>query len=623
MPTTTHLPQCFVKIGGQDMAEDFMDSIVEVVVDSSLYLPSMFTILIHDSQLKWVDDASLDIGKAVEIKFKQSDDDGAAEGVVIQGEITAIEPSFSAEGQTKLLIRGYDKAHRLHRGKKTRTFLKKKDSDLVSTIAGEAGLSADADTTSTTYDYIIQNNQTNMEFLQSRAERIGFQVYVLDGKLCFKKGQANAGDGPTLELGESLRSFRPCWTAAHQVNKVVVNSWDPKNKKQLTSNAVPSSSLNQGGMSKTGGATADGAFGTAEEVITDRPVATVGEAQELATGLSDDIGREYIEAEGECEGHPGIKAGYKITINNLGTRFSGGYLVTSATHVYTETGYKTTFSVNGRQPNTLSHLLGGGWQSGQGMGLVNGVVTGMVTNLNDPDNLGRVKVKYAWLGEIESDWMRIATPMAGAQRGIYYLPEINDEVLIAFEHGDTHRPYIIGYLWSSVDKPPKQNSEVSSGGKVNERIIHSRSGHWIILDDTDGSEKIIVRDKTGKNEWIIDSAQNSMTIKVEGDFTVEAGGKVTIKSKADMTLESQAKCDLKITGDLTMDTKGQGAFKSIGNLTLDTKAQGSIKSATQLSMEGTAQASLKGAQLSVSGDAMAEVKSSGILVVQGSLVKIN
>src|SRR5690606_22829651 len=126
-------------------------------------------------------------------------------------------------------------------------------------------------------------------------------------------------------------------------------------------------------------------------------------------------------------------------------------------------------------------------------GRFNGVVIGVVTNNNDLEGLGRVKVRYPSLGmlpPVESDWCRIAAPMAGPMAGWYAIPEINDEVLVAFEHGDPAYPYVIGGLWNTMDRPPKPSQAVVIGGKVTKRILRSRSGHEITLDDTIGKESI-------------------------------------------------------------------------------------------------------------------------------------
>ena len=202
-------------------------------------------------------------------------------------------------------------------------------------------------------------------------------------------------------------------------------------------------------MAKLGAQPPRAPSAAATATIVDRPVTSIDEANALAAGLSNDLSREFIQAEGVCDGDPGVKAGWTVTIKNVGSRFSGQYRITSALHVYNRDGYETRFSISGREPDTLGHLLAPEMQAGAN-GTVRGVVTGLVTNLNDPDNLGRVKVKYAWLGEVESFWVRMASPAAGGGRGFEMLPEVNDEVLLGFEHGDVQRPYILGVLWNST-----------------------------------------------------------------------------------------------------------------------------------------------------------------------------
>jgi uncharacterized protein involved in type VI secretion and phage assembly len=183
-----------------------------------------------------------------------------------------------------------------------------------------------------------------------------------------------------------------------------------------------------------------------------------------------------------------------------------------------------------------------------------GVVVGIVTNNNDDEGLGRIKVKFPWLSDSdESWWARIAAPMAGKDRGIYFLPEVDDEVLVAFDQGDVRFPYIIGALWNGQDVPP-ESKPLDSDGKVIRRVIKSRSGHIIRLDDSDGAEKIEIIDKTEKNSITIDTSANNISIKADGDITLESDlGKVVIKGQI-VEIQSTAQ-DVKIEAKNTMDLK--------------------------------------------------------------------
>jgi uncharacterized protein involved in type VI secretion and phage assembly len=198
-----------------------------------------------------------------------------------------------------------------------------------------------------------------------------------------------------------------------------------------------------------------------------------------------------------------------------------------------------------------------------------GMTVGVVTNNKDEEGLGRVKVKFPWLSEQdESYWARVVTPMAGKDRGMYFLPEKDDEVLVAFEHGMIEFPYIIGALWNGQDKPPESNND----GKNNKRVIKSRSGHQIILDDTENNEQIIIRDKTGKNEIIIDSKNHAITVRVEKDMVVEVMGKVNINNPDGELVIETKKMILK--GELEVEKNS----RLKGNLKVDknTKIKGNF-----------------------------------------------
>lgn len=209
----------------------------------------------------------------------------------------------------------------------------------------------------------------------------------------------------------------------------------------------------------------------------------------------------------------------------------------------------------------LLDVLGDTETSRQGSRIY-GVMIGLVSDNQDPDSLGRVKLRFPWKDDSdESTWARIATLMAGKDRGSWFLPEVGDEVLVAFEHGDVQHPYVLGALWNGVDTPSGDNSD----GQNNIRKIKSRSGHELIfddtsnaekvtvktkaghtinLDDTAGGEKIEVKDKTGSNKVVIDSVQNSISIectmqlKIKANMVeISADSTMTIKAGAMLTLE--------------------------------------------------------------------------------------
>lgn len=184
---------------------------------------------------------------------------------------------------------------------------------------------------------------------------------------------------------------------------------------------------------------------------------------------------------------------------------------------------------------------------------VSGVVVGVVTNNQDPEGMGRVKLKFPWLSdEDESNWARVATPMAGKERGFYFLPEVEDEVLVAFEQGDVRFPYVVGALWNGKDAPPASNED----GKNNVRVIKSRSGHVVRLTDEDGKEMIEIIDKSTKNTIRIDTSKNTITITSDKDIVLSAAqGKITldaqeieVKSSANAKVEAGGNLDLKATG---------------------------------------------------------------------------
>lgn len=178
----------------------------------------------------------------------------------------------------------------------------------------------------------------------------------------------------------------------------------------------------------------------------------------------------------------------------------------------------------------ISHGLGGNWY---------GVFSALVTDIKDPDGQGRVKISLPWSpdssGQRYEAWARLATMMGGNNRGSWFIPDVNDEVLVAFEAGNPRRPFVVGCLWNGVDKPP---ASMDGGGKNYKKVLRSRNGVKITLDDQDGQEKMILetpggqkitlKDGPGAVE-IVDSNGNSVKLETAG-ITITASAKVTINA---------------------------------------------------------------------------------------------
>ena len=181
-----------------------------------------------------------------------------------------------------------------------------------------------------------------------------------------------------------------------------------------------------------------------------------------------------------------------------------------------------------------------------------GVVVGIVTNnRGGPQGMHCVRLRFPWLGsEDESHWARVASPMAGKGRGAYFLPEVGDEVLVAFEHGCVEHPYVIGALWNGRDGAPENNDD----GENNQRSLTSRSGHVIRLSDRAGQETVEIVDKTGHNRMVFSAADNKITIEARGDIElVSQTGKLTIRAVG-ITLQSTAGVD--VSANASVDIKG-------------------------------------------------------------------
>ena len=598
----SHFP-FIISVGEVPLPELVLNDIEEIIINTNLHMPGMFSIRFRDTDplgaiipvaLQYADNPMFSIGVPVSIRAVAVEESPIPGFPIplIKGEITSVEAQFDT-GPASLVITGYDKSHRLNRGKKTATYMFMPDNLIVQKVTAMAGLVCTAiPTTGPPREYVLQNNQSDMDFLKDIAKRNGYELVMNAlGILMFKPlGVPLPGPpGPLLTWRKDLFSFNPRLTAANQDAVVQVHGSDMKK--------FPIEAVAPGIVPASGGvaalpqlALARAIFGVSKDHITTKPTASIPEALNLAKGRAMQLSSMFTQAEGECKGNPRVQAGTIVIVAGVGVKFSGAYLVSSATHRYSgNTGYTTQFGVTGAQPDTLGDLLNA---SPDNDGRINGVVVGQVTNNIDPLMLGRVKVKLPFLGllpPIDSNWCRIASPWAGGplQSGFLAIPEINDEVLIAFEHGDPNFPYVVGQLWNMLDRPPAMG--VVAGGLVTKRIIKSRSGHTITLTDMPGKEGISIVDKTMLNKLEINSIKNSLSIFTMGEVTIDC-------------------LNFKVNAKALVDVQGAKiALQAKALLNLESLGIAKVKSATMMGVEG----------------AVVDIKANTMLKLTGLMVNIN
>lgn len=312
----------------------------------------------------------------------------------------------------------------------------------------------------------------------------------------------------------------------------------------------------------------------------------------------------------------------------------------------------------------ISDIVGQGRDAQAQASKIYGVVIGIVVNNKDADlKLGRIKVKFPWLADtVESYWARLAYPMGGKERGFWWIPEIDDEVLVVFEHGDPNRPFILGGLYNGVDKPPKvhditktfkvveptkfdsskvaiadytaEGRDWNEDGKNDLRFIRSRSGHLFIFDDKEGKERITLCDKTGKHRLEIVNDKNLVRIASSGDTSdieIMAGRKISLVCK-ELYTESRDKTEMWAKTTFKVESKGDMTHKTHANMVrdastnIDEKAGSAItyKAGTGFTQEaGTAFTAKAGTAMTVKGGTSTDVVAGLAMTIKGATVDIN
>jgi uncharacterized protein involved in type VI secretion and phage assembly len=436
------------------------------------------------------------------------------------------------------------------------------------------------DSTPIQFDYLLQAD-SDFGFVSELAARVGFDWWM-DGKtLCFKKPVSGA-DGPKLTFGQDLWQFSVRATALHP-GETTVTGWDPSQKKIVSASAstadplLPTAAL-VSGYAKVAALAGSTKLSTAVQTPISQP-----DAEALAKSATTRWATAAVTARGTTWANASLKLAGSVLVDDAGPA-NGKYFVTEVEHSYTDQGFETRFAAGDRRPAKLVDTL----QSAQASsfrreGLIIGVVTEVGNSQGSP---GDVKVKYPGVADdLGSNWARMVSIGGGNNRGMTFMPEVNDEVVVAFENGDPRHPIILGGLFNGKDAQP---DFANKNGKVGSRQITSRLGHAVEFGDGDSpADQYISLSLAGK-QFSVTLSKEELTAKVpqgmpinitagsagikiakDGSITIE-GNKITLKANTDVEISG-----LNVTTKASVKSSTSGAMVEVkANATLDMSASG-------------------------------------------------
>jgi phage protein D len=344
------VPEVQIKIDGSEIAKDIANKLMKVKISSSVDGMDIAKVSFHEQEQSLQDESIFTMGKSITIGigYKQKFEE------LFNGDIIRIDYKFQAQNVASLELVCFDKLFKMSRIKHQRAFLKMKDSAIAQQMASEAGLQTDVESTSETYDYIFQNNQSNLDFLRMRAKRIGYEVAACEGKLVFKKARFSKQDKSVeLKWGENLIEFNAKIDSTEVLEEIIVTSWDPLTKKEVEGKAKAGDEAKVASPSTMGTSEVKSKIkDSAKNYKIDIPNLKASEAKNLAKAELTRRSMEYLSADGTTIGNPKIKAAKIITIKEVGKKLSGDYYITSCEHIYTKKGYKTIFEAKNNGINS-------------------------------------------------------------------------------------------------------------------------------------------------------------------------------------------------------------------------------------------------------------------------------
>jgi phage baseplate assembly protein gpV/phage protein D len=485
MRRLTGLPRVSLRLAGRALAPPEADALASVRVRQALSVPAQCELAFVEPPASLLADAAP--GAALEVGI------GAA-GPLFAGDVTAVESSWAGRRLREVRVRGYDALHRLRKLASVRAHAQITAAGLARELASELGVEVEALADSPPWPWLLQWKQSALDLLAEVAARSGLYLVLTRGTLRLL-GLAGAGDPIPLVAGEGLLDCDVEVNADRACAAVEAAGWDlvAVEARRARADDLPA------GRPNAAAAVEDGAF-----TLADIPSPSAAHLE--AAAHAELLRRAASEAvlRGATEGDPRLAPGARVALSGVAAPLCGVYVLTEVDHVLdARRGFVS--HVTSSPPERPSR------EDGAGAALAE------VTAVEEVR--GRVRARLSGHGDVETDWLPVASPGAGASKGLVALPDVGDRVLILFHRADPARGVVVGGLWS----PPGPPGEVVANGRVRRLTLCTAGGRQLELDDA--ARSLRLADGMGS---FVELRPDGVTLHAAAPLTIEAPGKPVV-----------------------------------------------------------------------------------------------
>ncbi|HSF97380.1 MAG TPA: phage baseplate assembly protein V [Ornithinibacter sp.] len=571
-PAQPDRPEVEVTVGGAALEPLVEADVIEVDVHEEVGRHGRCTLLVQN----WDADRRT-VRHSDEGPFVPGADLGVSLGYhadltpVFDGVVTSLTTHFPPGGRPVLRVEARSRSILLEHPPRSRQLAEVSDADVVSAIAADYDLTAEADT-GVTREAVVSDRVSDWDFLRARAERLGWALYVR-GSTLVMRAPAAPQDPPEFEYTRSLVELHLTDDLTRSIDSATGVAWDPGSLEAVESEqSAGAAGIDTGDRPDHAAAVGDAGW-PLRSARDESPAETASDAADArAVGRQRDAALAHLHGRGVVLGDPTLRCDSWVTLTGVGTRMSGPHYLTAVRHRMSVQGYRTEVQV-GRPPALVPHATGFDPRHRE-----RGLALGIVESLDDPLKTLRVRVRMPWRADGgDGVWARLATLDAGDGYGTVVVPNVGAEVVVGFVDAEADAPVVLGQLYSGAAAPPE---EVDPDANTL-RVLVTPGGHRLTLDDGDAprialtsgkGHEVVVDDQEGAITLTHKDSGNSLVVSADGIAITAARGDITLKASTGtvgidaMTFEGKASAPSKLESSASFDLTASGPLSLKGAL---------------------------------------------------------